>query len=523
MNEKEIVLIKYSGKIDCFDQLVPDLGIAYLMASLEQANIKTKFFDLNLWHTNKSEVIEYIQVNEPLIVGFKIENIGKGIIEIINLANEIKKISNSKLIAGGPTVQLFEDICLKLKEFNVFDGLVYGEGEKSIVDLYNAYYNNEDSLEEVPNLIYKDGDIIKKTRWELFDFSDLMITWNGINLKDYLPILPINMKRGCENACSFCSHSYLWGKLKNNQNIKILTHKQFKKMNTVRLRYWDSILQELENDYYYYGVRNLYIVDSTPNIALLNKLADYILNNQLNVNWFAFGRFDSFDKSTLNKFRNSGLNTLYFGWESGDEKILKLMHKGITVDKMKKTYSVVKDLDIKVAGSFIVGHPGEDLKSFKNTLSLIKSLKLTNYSISAFRLTPGSYISANPTEYGIKLYDNWKEILLRAHVNGDNDLNIDYYMVNGLKNSTYWSIFNDQLNDYNIWTQMRVNENIEIINLLAADTGIPSKMLLQVFMDIFDTKNHSEMHLWLKKIWNSSYKREVTIDNIKQKIIKDDK
>ncbi len=512
MNGKEVVLVKYTGKMDCFDQLVPDLGIAYLMASLENAGIKSKYFDLNSWNNEKEDALKYIQETNPMIVGFKIENVGNGLKEIINLANEIKKISSSILVAGGPIIQLFEEICYDLKEFHVFDALVYGEGEKAIVEIYNALIDKA-SLKEVPNTIYREEGKIVKTKWELFDVNEIIVTWNGINLKDYFPILPINMKRGCENACSFCSHSYLWGKKREVFCPNHISHGQFQKLNSIRLRNWDNIVQEIENDYYFHGIGNLYIVDSTPNISLLSKFADYIIENDMKINWFAFGRFDSFNHEILSKLKQSGLVTLYFGWESGDERILKRMYKRITLDKMKETHAIVKNLNIHGAGSFIVGHPGENEESIKKTLCLIEELNLTNYSMSAFRLTPGSYISVNPSEYNIILPDNWKQILLKAYIEGKNELETDYYLINGMKNTEYWNSIKSYLEGYDAWKQMRIKENMELIHLLSAHTGKPTEMLMDVFMNIFETKNKAEMNYWLNQMWIPKEKEEKHVFN----------
>ena len=500
MNRNNVVLIKYNGKVDCFDQLIPDLGMAYLTTSLKMANINHIFYDLSLWKNSESELIDIINELNPTYVGMKLQNIGKGIQQDIQLAKKIKKNTNCKLIAGGPIVRLFDDICYKVKDFQVFDALVYGDGEESIVKLYNAYLKNG-NLANVPNLIYLDNDRIIKTDWKLADFNNIPpVSWHAFDLKQYIPILPINMKRGCQFACSFCSHAHLWGRTKLLDNSCVSSNEEFMKFNRIRLRSWESIKEEIKRIYYDYGVRMIYIVDSTPSKSLLEKFAEYVALNNMNIKWIAFARFGLFSELNINKFQKSGLSALWYGWESGDNKILKLMYKKFNTKTIHKTYSFLKDKNIFIAGSFIVGHPGENQASLRNTFKLIEDLDLKNYSISPFRLTPGSYISYNPREYNITLYPNWEKKILDGYMKGKSELEVEYYLINGMTNIEWWSTFKDSC-DYLKWYDMRVRENNEIMYLVASHLKTNYMELLEDFLKIFQNRNKDKLDNFLKVLW----------------------
>ncbi len=503
-NSPCVVLVNYNGKVDCFDQLVPDLGFAYLSTSLSRANIEHVFYDLNLWKNSEIQLIESIRQNSPYFVGMKLQNIGNGLSDVLKLAHRIKKKTGTSLIAGGPIVRLFEENCYKVKEFHVFDALVYGEGEETIIKLYKAFENDK-YFGDVPNLLYMEDGEIKKTEWKLVDLDKYSpISWDAFELENYLPILPINMKRGCQYACSFCSHSHLWGRKEISDNLCITSNQEFKKLNIIRKRSWENIREEIERNYYKYGVNNLYIVDSTPSKRLLNQLASFTIKNNLNIKWIAFARFGLFNEKDMDNFKKGGLSALWYGWESGDVEILNLMHKNISIEQVRNTYSILKTKDIFFAGTFIIGHPGETKKSVEKTFKFIQELQLDNYSISPFRLTPGSYISYNPQEYNIRLYPNWKEKILKGYLQGKSELETEYYSIDEITNVEWWKLF-EKYSDYQNWFDMRVRENTEISHLMASHLGMKHLEFLMSFLKVIEQKNSQKLHEWLERLWNTNH------------------
>lgn len=505
MSKPIIMLIKFDGKVDCFDQLIPDLSFGYLTSCLKQANIPFIFYDLSIWKSSEKELFSLIQQSRPLIIGFKIQNIGTGISEVLDLAKKIKKKWHAKLIAGGPVIRLFEDSCYNINEFKIFDVLCYGEGCETIINLYQAYKEGE-SIYEIPNLLYRKNGKIIKTKWKLEDFKNISpVEWDAFELQNYLPIIPINFKRGCEHLCSFCSHPHIWGRKVPSEEIKLSNYKDLIRLNSVRVRKWENIKIEIEQTYNKYNIKIFYIVDSTPDKKLLKKFANYIIEEEKNIKWCAFARFGMFDKETLELFKKSGLKALWFGWESGDNNMLKLMRKKLNVDNIRDTYKNVEKQNIFAAGSFIVAHPGETFDSIKSTFSMIKDLDYKYYSISPFRLMAGSYISYIPSDFNIELLPNWKERVLKAYIEGLSEFDIKYYKINDMSNIKWWNQFKN-LSDYKNWYDSRIRDNCEISYLIASHTKVDHNMLIEKFLEIFKKKDQFQLENLLHKIWKANYK-----------------
>jgi len=74
------------------------------------------------------------------------------------------------------------------------------------------------------------------------------------------------------------------------------------------------------------------------------------------------------NKSLIEKLRSAGLTTLYYGVESGSQRILDLMKKGITLKQAENAVKAAKDVGVEVLTSFILGFPGETQEEMDKTI-----------------------------------------------------------------------------------------------------------------------------------------------------------
>jgi anaerobic magnesium-protoporphyrin IX monomethyl ester cyclase len=68
------------------------------------------------------------------------------------------------------------------------------------------------------------------------------------------------------------------------------------------------------------------------------------------------------NKNLIEKLKRAGLSTLYYGVESGSQRVLDLMKKGITLKQAEDAVRVAKDVRVEVLTSFILGFPSETRK-----------------------------------------------------------------------------------------------------------------------------------------------------------------
>jgi anaerobic magnesium-protoporphyrin IX monomethyl ester cyclase len=92
------------------------------------------------------------------------------------------------------------------------------------------------------------------------------------------------------------------------------------------------------------------------------------------------------NKNLIEKLKSAGLSTLYYGVESGSQRVLDLIKKGITLKQAEDAVRVAKDVRVEVLTSFILGFPSETRKEIDKTINF--SIKL-NEDYSQFSiLTP---------------------------------------------------------------------------------------------------------------------------------------
>ena len=93
---------------------------------------------------------------------------------------------------------------------------------------------------------------------------------------------------------------------------------------------------------------------------------------------------------------------IFFGIESGSEKILKSMKKGINLDHVRESVESARKKGVKVAGSFIVGYPGETEEDFDDTLDLADELMLDDYFVSIAEPIPGTALAEEVKKISLK-------------------------------------------------------------------------------------------------------------------------
>ena len=110
--------------------------------------------------------------------------------------------------------------------------------------------------------------------------------------------------------------------------------------------------------------------------------------------------------------KRAGCVRLEMGVESGDDEILTNIDKGITVEVVKRAVSIIKQAGISLGTYYILGHPGETVKTVKKTLKLAAELNTDSIAVGLMVPYPGTRIfdMAARGEYNYRLLSrNWNE------------------------------------------------------------------------------------------------------------------
>jgi len=187
-------------------------------------------------------------------------------------------------------------------------------------------------------------------RHELFPFKKYELPV----IRKY-PFANILFSIGCVNKCRFC----VYGK-----GIPPYIFRDVE--NTIEeIKYVKSL-----------GVKELKFADTSISINKLNlkKLCEGMIEEKFNLGWYALSRVDEVDEGILRLMKKAGCHTLFFGVESGEQRILDQYSKGIKLERIRKTFKICKKIGIETCGSFIIGLPGETEKTIEKTINFALEL-----------------------------------------------------------------------------------------------------------------------------------------------------
>ena len=192
----------------------------------------------------------------------------------------------------------------------------------------------------------------------------------------------------------------------------------------------------------------------------VRDIATGMIERGLSFEWPMYTRFDlavRYDSEFLDTLKESGCTTMSFGGESGSQRILDWMCKGITPDMMRQTAALLKEHDIGCGVMFMTGFPEETEQEFKATLSLIDELieiypklepKLTVYTpfpgtalyqdalAHGFK-EPGSLEAWGDYRYGVVDNCPWLKGRRRSEVRTAVFLAVTDFTARGLKSSRF--------------------------------------------------------------------------------------
>ncbi len=313
---------------------------------------------------------------------------------------------NIHVTIGGNTVTRLRDVLPQSPLFQYFDSAVVYEGETAFVQLVSAV-GAKRSLADVPNTIYKDATGIHVSPTS---FSEDMATlpppdFDGLPLHKYFvptKILPYLATRGCYwGRCEFCDHGegYTAGyRTKKIQDILAdITHLRDK-----------------------YGAKHFHFTDESYPPALFRKLSRGLIDSQIGIVWTTHMRFEKslLDDQVWQDAKDSGCRYLHFGYESGNERVLKLMDKATTTDVITKHLQLSADAGIWNHCMGFFGFPGETREDAWSSVEFLEANKEHVHSLGfgTFDLGRHNPVAKNPEKWGVTAYKNpeW-------------DLALDYY------------------------------------------------------------------------------------------------
>jgi len=260
------------------------------------------------------------------------------------------------------------------------DYIVNGPGDETFPQLLNALETNS-PIDEIKNLIYKkDNNIIKTPQAVLGDQDKLpQLPYEYLNkqypLSRYLGktflgkrTAAYHSSMGCPFTCSFCAVVPIYNARWKGKSAG-LVYKDVK-----------YLIEEHGADAVEFHDNNFFV--SEKRTVEFSRLIE-----KEKINWWGEGRIDTVDKysdESLATMRAAGCRMIFFGAETSNDELLKIMDKGGTqsTEQMKRFAARMKKFDIIPEYSFVLGFPAETpekvMKQIDQDIAYIKQIKEIN-------------------------------------------------------------------------------------------------------------------------------------------------
>ena len=371
-----ILLINPPGKISFIS---PPLGLLYIAASLKEDGHNVSIVDYNLEKIKQDDLCR-------IVVERKIEAVGISVVTPkVHGAMELAKFVKRKfpeiiVIAGGPHATLVPEELMK--ECPAIDFIIQGEGEIRSKELFSKLKNKTD-YGNVDGLVFRRGGQIinNKAKDYIADLNTLaMPAREVVDIKHYAsklktsvyPATTMMTSRGCPFRCIYCS--------------KPVTGSRIRSVSP------EKVLEEIEKLVSRHGIREIIFYDDsfTVDKPRIMKICDMILKRKIKIRWQCETRVNLVDQEMLNKMKEAGCYLVAYGIESGSDRVLAILKKGIIKEQVIKAIEISKKASIQIIGYFMMGIPGETEEEIKQTISFAKELDIDFAQFSIATAYPGT-------------------------------------------------------------------------------------------------------------------------------------
>jgi anaerobic magnesium-protoporphyrin IX monomethyl ester cyclase len=478
---------KAEWALNAFREVMEYISVAYFPASIQFYPIES---NLNVYRPWVSEdllkvpfdnkvnvyadicrqlVLRSIKKEKPEVVGISIGTPVQ-LMAGITFATLIKEAyPDIHVTVGGNIITRLKDEFAKLPHFfgKAFDSMITYEGEHSLVWLVEAL-SGKRKISEVSNLIYKDEDgqvHVNETYQERVDQLPPP-DFDGMPWEKYfspVKLVPYLGTRGCYwGKCTFCDHGAGY-------------------IDQFRAKHAEQIVDELEYLKNKLNTKHFMFTDESFPPALFLKLPPMMVERELDIYWTTLIRFESqlLEPETWDMAHKAGCRSLYYGLESANERIIKLVKKDTDIEAAKINLEQAKRVGIWSHVMCFYGFPSETVAEAEDTRNFLieNQHRIPSVEMYFFVLYKNAPVMFAKDEYKIDV-----------KVNPEHDLALDYYYTPESGQTTeeamqrYEKFYQE---DFNPWA-MRINAREHVFLYI---TKFGTSDLPQLYV-----KNNPEAH-----------------------------
>lgn len=361
------------GKSQRFSVHEP-LNLAFIASYLEKNNFKVIILD----ELAGEDVEKGLKRFNPDMVGITATTaLAPDAYRIARLCKRIGILT----IIGGVHATIFPEEALRYADI-----VVQGEGELGMIEVLNN--NIRSGIVNAPYI--KEIDQIPIPARHLLKMDFYLKSKDRIPYIIYYAFVPAGVRiaslltsRGCPYSCIYCHNTWRGTPVRFHSSAWVI-----------------SEIERLKKDY---NIQAAYFVEDNFffNKKRAIEICELIIMKKIKLIWGGSTRADNIDLDMLKLAKQAGCRLVNFGFESGSQRILDRLKKGLKVEDSKRAIGLCNQAGIMANGSFMIGNPGETEEDLELTKKFVRENKIT---LPAFYITtpyPGTELWKIAEEKGL--------------------------------------------------------------------------------------------------------------------------
>jgi len=363
------------------------LGTLYAASLMRQEGYAVALHDV-MFAREAEEVIPAIEKFQPGILviyddGFNyltkmcLTNMRKAAFKMSKLA---KERGCTVIVSSSDSTDHYEQYIEEGADF-----ILIGEAEVTLLELVNALQENKKDISTIPGIAFKQNDCVIKTarRSVLKDLDSLPLpAWDLVDIQpyrqswlDHAGYFSMNMgtTRGCPFKCNWCAKP-IYGNRYNSRSPQ-------------------NVVQELKMLKEKFQFDHIWFCDDIFGLkpGWVNEFADIIEKENLGFRFKIQARADLLlQENYIRDLARAGCENIWMGAESGSQKVLDAMDKGITIEQIHESTKLIRKYGMNPSFFIQFGYVGETKEDIKKTIKMINELLPYEIGISVSYPLPGT-------------------------------------------------------------------------------------------------------------------------------------
>lgn len=402
---RHYIAANVARKIEAGREFRQKLGLLVVAAHLRtHGGVSPRIIDAPAEGLSPDGLEALLAHERPDVVGFSVLTFN--LLDCMDVVKRVRRVSpGTRVCFGGYHPTLYPEETLGL---DGVDFVVFGEGEVTFTELVAALLGPADfrdaALARIPGLGWTDAngdkrlnpsrpmlsrdalDAMPLPAHDLLDMSRY-----GVAMADASHVASLQTSRGCPGRCTFCDI----------------------RMTPYRYRSPESILAEIRM-LKGLGVEELFIIDDTftSNRNRVLKLCDALIAERVGMRFKISARVDMVDPEMLARLRAAGCYRIHFGVETGSQRLLDYMEKGVTLEQVARAFAMTHAAGIETFAYLMLGIPTETEDEIRQTLRFVDQLNPTHANYSVCTPFPKTKLYEQLLAASPGARDYWREFAL---------------------------------------------------------------------------------------------------------------